>query len=103
MRRADVIVEQELRGTTATNLHEAIAQLRPRFLQQRGKTTGQNVEASTVVVYIDGSRAGGVQELRSIHPSEVREVRYLDGPQASARFGDRHGGGAILVSRKRGG
>lgn len=102
-RRSDVISQQELMASSATNLAEAIQQLRPRFLQRRGESSLNMTEGLGVVVYVDDSRAGSADVLRTLHPGEVREVRYLDGPQASARFGINHGGGAILVYRKRGG
>lgn len=102
-RRSDVIVERELAMSDATSLEDAIQQLRPRFLQRRGASSLNRVEGTIVVVYIDDARAGTPDILRSIHPTEVREVQYLDGPSASARYGLNHGGGAILVYRKRGG
>lgn len=102
-RRSDVIVERELAMSDATTLEDAIQQLRPRFLQRRGQSSLNSVEGTLVVVYIDDARAGTPDILRSIHPTEVREVQYLDGPSASARYGLNHGGGAVLVYRKRGG
>lgn len=102
-RRADVISQQELLASNAANLSEAIQQLRPRFLQRRGESSLNMSEGLGAVVYIDDSRAGSADVLKTLHPGEVREVRYLDGPQASARFGINHGGGAILVYRRRGG
>lgn len=102
-RRSDVIVERELAMSDATTLEDAIQQLRPRFLQRRGQSSLNSVEGTLVVVYIDDARAGSPDILRSIHPTEVREVQYLDGPSASARYGLNHGGGAVLVYRKRGG
>ena len=102
-RRSDVIVERELAMSDAINLQDAIQQLRPRFLQRRGDSSLNRVEGTMVVVYIDDARAGTPDILRSIHPTEVREVQYLDGPSASARYGLNHGGGAVLVYRKRGG
>lgn len=102
-RRSDVITERELAATDAANLHDAIQQLRPRFLQRRGESSLVRSEGTSVVVYIDDARAGNPDILGTVHPSEVREVRYLDGPSASSRYGLNHGGGAILVYRKRGG
>jgi hypothetical protein len=99
-RRADVIAEDELRRSDAVNVLEAIRQLRPRFLQQRGDASINARSGMQVVVYIDDMRAGQLEVLESLHPTEVREIRHLDGPQASARFGLNHGGGAILVYRR---
>lgn len=102
-RRSDVISERELAATSTPNLYDAIQQLRPRFLQRRGESSITRREGTIVVVYIDDVRAGSPESLRSVHPSEVLEVRYLDGPSASSRYGLNHGGGAIVVQRKRGG
>lgn len=101
-RRSDVIGTAELRDVDAANLYEAVLQLRPRFVRQRGMASVNLNKGNEIVVYIDNNRAGGVAVLQEMHPSEAAEVRYLDGPQASARFGMNHGSGAILVTRKRG-
>lgn len=59
--------------------------------------TGQ----SEIAVYVDGNRAGGVDELRQLPASLVVSIEYLDGPSASIRFGTGHAQGAIVVTTGR--
>lgn len=55
-------------------------------------------ETSTVRVHRDGSPAGGTEALRPIPLGSVRQIEWLDGNEASSRFGQSHAGGAILVT-----
>lgn len=59
--------------------------------------TGQ----SEIAVYVDGNRAGGVDELRQVPASLVVSIEYLDAPSASIRFGTGHAQGAIVVTTGR--
>jgi hypothetical protein len=56
--------------------------------------------AITIMVYVDGSRMGGVQELKRIPAQDVREIRFLSASDAQQRYGPGHGAGAIQVSLK---
>ena len=40
---------------------------------------------------------GGVENLRNIELAAVKEIRYLNGPNASMRFGNEFQAGAIVV------
>ncbi len=42
-------------------------------------------------VYRDGIRLGGVQTLRQIRTTQVREIQFMEGSQATQRFGIDHG------------
>jgi hypothetical protein len=56
--------------------------------------------AITVMVYIDGTKVGGVQELKRIPAQDVREIRFLSGSDAQQRYGVGHSAGAIQVTLK---
>jgi hypothetical protein len=85
----DVLLAEEIRSTDVDNLLDAIRRLRPRFL-----TPGQG--GANPVVYINGRRAT-INDLRSLRPDEVAEVRYLESGEATTRYGTGHLGGAIEV------
>ena len=52
-----------------------------------------------VKVYFDGRlRPDGVDSLRILRPSRVRDITHLDPTRAATRFGAGHASGAILVS-----
>ena len=92
-----VLLGDEIRAGSAATAYDAVAILRPEWLQRRGRTSISDRAADELVVYIDGMRQGGVRSLRSIRATDVFQMEYLDGPSATVRFGTGHGGGAILV------
>ncbi|SRR5258706_10313935 len=53
------------------------------------------------VVYIDDIKRQGVDDLKSLRPSDIAEMRLLTGTQASGRYGAGHENGAILVKTVR--
>jgi hypothetical protein len=54
-------------------------------------------DATTLRVYLDNVKIGGVDELRSLSLTGVREIRYLTAAQAMRRWGSGHEHGAIEV------
>jgi hypothetical protein len=87
------MTEAEISATHASTTFEAIERSHPRFLLT-------NVDRSPTVarlVYLNGVvLGGGVDELRAIPASSVREIRFvrsIDAPTA-------HLGGGILVFSK---
>lgn len=114
-----VLVTADLVRVKADNLYDAVRKLRPNFLQsRRGPTTftrlsssgpGQAPSSSTatlpassepqpIMVYVDGSRADGVENLKNFSPDQVKEVRFIPGPEAAVRYGTDHAGGVLLVT-----
>lgn len=73
--------------------YSLIAARRPHWLVSWSET-------STMRVRRDGSPAGGPDALRSIPLRSVRRIEWLDGNEASSRFGQSHAGGAILVTTR---
>ena len=53
-----------------------------------------------VVVYVDNTRMGGPATLAQIPITDVKEIQYLNGTDATQRYGTGHGSGAIIVIRK---
>ena len=54
----------------------------------------------TAGVFVDGSEAGGVEELRQIQSNTVEEIRYLSGTDAQTKYGPRFPAGVIEVTLK---
>ena len=99
-RQTNVISFEELQEvqSEATDAYAAVERLRPQFLRIRGgnKTFG-NSETLEIKVVVDNAGRGGVQSLRQIPTSTVKEIRYINGTDASIQFGTNYGLGAILV------
>ena len=93
--RSVITREQMLTGRYAT-VYDAVAALRSAWLRARGPDSF--VQPSVVWVYIDGSRAGGVESLRTIQPQLINTVRFYDGPTATGRWGVDNAAGVIHVS-----
>jgi hypothetical protein len=94
------ITAEQLTRTTANNVYEAIQQLQPQWLSDRGPNT-INGPKETAVVYIDGSRFGDLENLRGLQLSNVAEIRYLTSAEASNRYGMGLPRGVIEVTTKR--
>ncbi len=77
-----ILTPEEIATTRASNLLEAIEQLRPRWLQVRAP---RSITSETrVLVYTHRSYVGGVEALRQFDTKNIVRVRYLDAAQATA-------------------
>lgn len=122
-----VLAQADLEKVQADNAYDAISKLRPEFLRGRSENTsfiqqqvkgnskdpgGASVTNSStsgtatvatpvpVMVYKDNARLAGVDDLRQVPLSTIREIRFLQGPEAVIRFGTNHSAGAILVTSR---
>ena len=51
-------------------------------------------------MYVDQTRMGGPNTLAQIPITDVKEIQYLNGTDATQRYGTGHGSGVIIVVRK---
>jgi hypothetical protein len=86
----------EMAASGFTDAFSLVQSLRPQWLRVRG--TSSLATSEYVRVYLDGSLLGGTDHLRQITTSSISTLQYLDGLQATQRWGLDHGGGAIVVS-----
>jgi hypothetical protein len=77
-----------------------VQSLRPNWLRTHG-TTSFSRSANSIKVYLDDALLGGPESLRSITMRSISMIRYLDGLQASERWGLDHSNGAIVVVTRR--
>lgn len=106
-RSNQVILRDELRKTAYTNAFDAVSQLRQSWLtaaRQRSSTEREAAGAAgVIVVYLDGTRLGGLDALRQLPLGDVEAIEYLDAREATNRYGTGHPAGAITVRRMLGG
>ena len=96
----DLLTRADLEASLQANAYEAIRQARPNWLRVRGPNS---IYANNpILVYVDGTRSGGVEALQSIPVMAIERMRYYDGTEAQARFGLNHTNGAIEVVTRRG-
>jgi hypothetical protein len=105
-RSTTVITEAELRNSSATNLYQAVQVMRPQWLRTRGPTSLGGTartggEGSQLMIYMDNTRYGSVESLRSLSLQGIVELRYLDASEATNRFGTGHTMGAIVIKHAR--
>src|SRR4029453_13190395 len=84
---SSIITAAELQRASASDLYEAILQLRPLFFTTRGPISLINEPAQAIVVVIDGRVVGGTSELRGLPTATTRSVRRLTAAEVFQRTG----------------
>jgi len=83
------------------DLYTIVQQFRPSWMQIRGQSTPMG-GVRTVQVVVDGSiQPGGLEVLRSYRGNQVEELRYLNGQDATQRYGMDVEAGVIEVTTLR--
>ena len=112
---ATVITADEIAKVNVLNGYEVVQKLRPAMLSQRQIASanghgglakdappikGTDVASGQVVVYMDGTRLGDVEQLRGITASSIATLRYYSASEAQVKWGSNHPAGAIEVISK---
>jgi hypothetical protein len=53
------------------------------------------------MVYIDEVRTGGLETLQRISTQIIWEIRFINGRDATTKYGLDHGGGVIMIATRR--
>ena len=95
-----VITAEEIQASQASNVFQLIQSVRGSWLTSRGPMTLQagGADNPEIVVYVDGTRFGGVNELRGLATPGITLIQRMSASEATQRFGIGHSLGAILVS-----
>lgn len=97
-----VITAEELAEVNASNLYEAIRNLRPQWLETRAPTTFGAVQTDyPVLVFMDRIRFGTPDQLRTVPLSLPQSVRWMSASQAQGEFGVGNLQGVIQVITRR--
>ncbi|UCF19924.1 MAG: hypothetical protein JSU87_00485 [Gemmatimonadota bacterium] len=91
--RSDEINDSQIAQTQAVNAWDAVAALRPEWLQSTDRTG-----AFRPVVYVDGERVGNVEQLRSVQAGRVMRIRFMSPYEGQRRYGRDHSGGVFWVT-----
>ena len=96
------ITPDEIGDRSGLDVFTVVEQLRPNWLRSRGQATpGGGVRVVRVVV--DGTlQPGSVEVLGTLRASQVEEIRYLSGQDATTRYGLDVEAGVIVVVTDRG-
>ncbi len=112
---ATLITADEIARVNVLNGFEVVQKLRPTMLRQRQVASangqggvargappikGTDVASGQLIVYMDGTRLGDIEQLRGIAASSIATLRYLSPSEAQQKWGSNHPGGAIEVISK---
>ena len=92
----NTLVAADLQRSQASNLYDIIRAMRPQWLDVRPQAGGDPIQ-----VYMDNNRLGGIEVLRSMTTTGIRDVRWLDPSAAQGRYGLNNRGGAIVITTQR--
>lgn len=98
---ANVITRAEIIPAEMPSAYDVVVHARRQWIRGRGVTTLGEWREEAPLVYLDGVRYGTCETLKNIASDAVEEMRFLDAPDATTRFGTGHTGGAILVRLRR--
>ncbi len=101
-RNRNVLLLDEIGGSRSlgATAYDVIAQLRPEYLRNRGTVSIKNNVQATAVVYVDGTKFGELESLRSVSAEHIFRIDYMSASDATTRFGTDHTGGAIVITTK---
>lgn len=102
--RGNTVTYEELAGTNAATVYEALERLRPDWMSSRGPISmtdpgGNNMDPRTARpnVYMNGMRMGDLDSLRDVYVQDVASLRFWEAGEASARFGMGNPRGVIEI------
>ena len=96
----DRIIPSELEDVTADNAYDIVQQLRPQWFRIRGPTSLLVPEGERPAVYVDNIRYGDFEVLHDFPLNEILEIRFINGPDATNRWGTGVVAGVIEVIRR---
>ncbi|NIP80490.1 MAG: hypothetical protein GWM90_15230 [Gemmatimonadetes bacterium] len=93
---ADVITRAEIERGQWSNVYDLVSTLRPRWVRSRGPDSLEN--PGQVQVYVDGTRLGDVQLLRTLPTHAIERLEWIDPVSAAGRWGLDHAHGVIFIT-----
>lgn len=96
-RDRNLITLEEVQDHPITTAHDLVGRLRPNWLRNRGPASIAGGSPTLPLVYIDEVRSGGLNALYRISTQIIREMRFINGRDATTKWGLDHGGGVIMV------
>ena len=96
-----VVTSEELASLGVQSLYDAILRLRPEYFRT-SPPTFTSPGGTPTMVYINGSRIGGMEALRTLTTGNVAQVKYLRPGEAQIRYREYLGAAIIDVTLERG-
>jgi hypothetical protein len=101
----DVITSVEINATPVATAYDLVNRLRPAWLRagRTGSIGGGTISSQVTLVYLDGTRLGGIESLRTLSAAGIRSMKYLDATRAATVLRDPGSeaiAGAIVISTR---
>jgi hypothetical protein len=98
---SQVITEDEIVASRATNAYEAIHKLRANFLTNRGETSFNKSQSNPYpTIYLDGQEFGSIESLSSIPAEQIAMIRMYRVSEANAKYGSHNPSGVVGITTK---
>lgn len=98
---SQVITEDEIVASHASNAFDVIHKLRANFLTNRGQTGINRTQANSYpTVYVDDQEFGPISTLSSIPAAQIAMIRLYRVSEANAKYGTHNLTGVIAVTTK---
>ena len=98
---SQVITEDEIVASRASNAYEVIHKLRANFLTSRGQTSFNRTAANTYpTVYLDDQEFGPISVLSSIPAAQIAMIRLYRVSEANLKYGTHGLTGVIAITTK---
>ena len=94
---ADEITREQIISAPDDTAYRLIERLRPRWLRARNQGTPANPAPWYARVFRDEIEWGDLNSLYGISYSEIERIEYINGRDATTRYGTGYGGGVIRV------
>ncbi len=99
---SQVITEDEIVASRASNAYEVIHKLRANFLSNRGETSfNRNQSNPYPTVYLDDQEFGPISSLSSIPAAQITQIRMYRVSEANAKYGTHNLSGVIAITTRR--
>ncbi|HEY1952178.1 MAG TPA: hypothetical protein VGG76_05180 [Gemmatimonadaceae bacterium] len=99
-RDSTLLTADEIAASHETNAYDVVQKTRPLFLKTRGRTSINSGASEYATVFVDGQFYGDLNTLKNIVSSQIKDIRYFNGPDAVTRFGMQYGSGVINVETR---
>jgi hypothetical protein len=97
---SQVITEDEIVDSRASNAYEVIHKLRANFLTNRGETTLNQTESPYPIVYVDDQEFGPISTLSGIPAAQISMIRLYRVSEANAKYGTHNMSGVIAITTR---
>ena len=93
----NVITRDELDSAGTASVYDVIVRRHALFLKDRGPSSIYGLNTSRALVFIGDTEYGVIETLHNLPAERYEQVRYFNGPEASAKWGSRYIGGVIQL------